>query len=316
MGEVGFLSVLVKSLTRDVEERKEAVALLASLSDVPAVRRRIGRIQGCIVMLISIYNEKDQEASKDAGTVLNALSNNIQNVLNMAEAGYFKPLIQYLKEGSDMSKVVMATALSRMELTDQCKALLGEYGAIEPLVNMFSRGKFEAKLSALSALQNLSSSKENIQRLISSGVVVPLLQLLFSVTSVLMTLREPASAILAMIAQSESILDKPDVAQQMLSLLNLSSPVIQCNLLNALNSIASHTSAVKVRRKMKENGGIQLLIPFLVDRNSKIRGAVLHLIYTLSKDDQQDLAQQLGEMNINIIAGIISQSTSECEKAA
>lgn len=316
MEEVGCLSVLVKSLTRDVEERKEAVALLTSLSDIPAVRRRIGRIQGCILMLVSIYNEEDQEASNDAGRLLNALSNNIQNVLNMAEAGYFKPLIQYLKEGSDMSKVLMATALSRMQLTDQRKASLGEYGAIEPLVNMFSRGKFEAKLSALSALQNLSSLKDNIQRLISSGVVVHLLQLLFSVTSVLMTLREPASAILAMIAQSERILDKPDVAQQMLSLLNLSSPVIQCHLLNALNSIAGHTSAVKVRKKMKENGGIQLLIPFLVYGNSKIRSSVLQLIYTLSKGDQQDLAQQLGEMNINIIAGIISQSTPESEKAA
>ena len=72
MEEVGCLSVLVKSLTRDVEERKEAVALLTSLSDIPAVRRRIGRIQGCILMLVSIYNEEDQEASNDAGRLLNA----------------------------------------------------------------------------------------------------------------------------------------------------------------------------------------------------------------------------------------------------
>ncbi|KAL3537658.1 hypothetical protein ACH5RR_001024 [Cinchona calisaya] len=316
MEEVEFLSLLVKSLARDAEERREAVALLSNLSDVAAVRRRIGRIQGCIVMLVSIFNGEDQEASDDAGRLLNALSNNTQNVLNMAEAGCFKPLIQYLREGSDMSKILMATTLSRMELSDQSKASLGEYGAIEPLVNMFNRGNLEAKLSALSALQNLSSLKENIQRLVSSGIVVPLLQLLFSVTSVLMTLREPASAILAMIAQSESILVKSNVAQQMLSLLNLCSPVIQCHLLHALNSIAAHTSAVKVRRKMKENGAIQLLLPFLVDGNSKSRTAVLHLIYTLSMDDQQDLTQQLGEMNIGKIASIISSSTSESEKAA
>ncbi|GAA0167481.1 hypothetical protein LIER_22407 [Lithospermum erythrorhizon] len=29
----------------------------------------------------------------------------------MAEAGYFKPLVHYLKEGSDMSKILMATAI-------------------------------------------------------------------------------------------------------------------------------------------------------------------------------------------------------------
>ncbi|KAL6129504.1 hypothetical protein ACLB2K_072854 [Fragaria x ananassa] len=147
----------------------------------------------------------------------------------------------------------MATTLSRMELTDQSRAALGEDGAIEPLVRMFSTGKLEAKLSALSALQNLSNLAENIQPLISSGIVASLLQLLFSVTSVLMTLWEPASAILARIAQSESILVNQDVAQQMLSLLNLSSPVIQNHLLQALNSIASHSRASKVRRRMKEN---------------------------------------------------------------
>jgi vacuolar protein 8 len=221
-----------------------------------------------------------------------------------------------LYAGSDMSKVLMATALSRMELTDKWRASLGEDGAIEPLVKMFTAGKLESKLSALSALQNLSILTENIQHLISSGIVAPLLQLLFSVTSVLMTLREPASAILARIAQSESILVNQDVAQQMLLLLNLSSPVIQCHLLQALNSIASHSSASKVRRKMKENGAIQLLLPFLMEKNTKIRSLSLNLIYTLSKYLPEELTEHLGETHISIIVNIISSSTSESEKAA
>lgn len=316
MADVGYLSMLVKSLTRDVEERREAVGLLVHLSDLPAVRRRMGRIQGCIVMLVAMLNGDDPVASHDAGKLLNAFSSNTQNVLHMAEAGYFKPLVKYLKEGSDMSKVLMATALSRMELTDKWRASLGEDGAIEPLVKMFTAGKLESKLSALSALQNLSILTENIQHLISSGIVAPLLQLLFSVTSVLMTLREPASAILARIAQSESILVNQDVAQQMLLLLNLSSPVIQCHLLQALNSIASHSSASKVRRKMKENGAIQLLLPFLMEKNTKIRSLSLNLIYTLSKYLPEELTEHLGETHISIIVNIISSSTSESEKAA
>lgn len=218
--------------------------------------------------------------------------------------------------GSDMGKILMATALSRMELTDQSRASLGEDGAIEPLVRMFTTGKLEAKLSALNALQNLSSLAENVQRLIRSGILASLLQLLFSVTSVLMTLREPASAILARIAESESILINQDVAQQMLSLLNLSSPVIQIHLLQALNSIASHTIASKVRKKMKENGAMQLLLPFLTETNFKIRSSALNLLYTLSKDLSQELSEQLGENYINIIINIISASTSESEKAA
>ncbi|CAB4298826.1 unnamed protein product [Prunus armeniaca] len=316
MADVGFLSAVVKSLLRDKEERKEAVGLLLDLSDLQSVRRRLGRIQGCIVMLVALLNGDDLVASHHAGKLLNALSSNTQNALHMAEAGYFKPLVQYLNEGSDMSKILMATALSRMELTDQSRASLGEDGAIEPLVRMFSIGKLEAKLSALSALQNLSNLTENVHRLISSGIVASLLQLLFSVTSVLMNLREPASVILAKIAESESILVNPDVAQQMLSLLNLTSPVIQNHLLQALNSIASHSRAGKVRRKMKEHGAIQLLLPFLMETNIKIRSSALNLLYTLSKDSPEELTDQLGETYIKTIINIISSSIFDSEKAA
>lgn len=316
MVDIAHLSTLVKSLTRDLEEQKEAVGLLSTLSDVSAVRRRIGRIQGCIVMLVAIFNGDDQVAAHDAGKLLNTLSNNTQNALHMAEAGYFKPLVQYLKEGSDMSKILMATALSRMDLRDQTRASIGENGAIEPLVKMFKEGKLEAKLSALSALKNLSSLKENTSRLITSGIVASLLQLLFSVTSVLMTLREPASAILARIAKSESVLVNKDIALQMLSLLNLCSPVIQCHLLKALNSISGHPSASKVRRKMKENGAFQLLLPFLVETDTKIRTAALKFMHTLSKDSAEELSEQVGETHLNTIINIISSSKSEKEKSA
>ncbi|XP_073281634.1 U-box domain-containing protein 24-like, partial [Primulina huaijiensis] len=215
-----------------------------------------------------------------------------------------------------MCKVLMATALSRMELTEHNKISLGDDGAIEPLIKMFSTGNLEVKLSSLNALQNLSNSKQNIQRLIDSGVVVPLLQLLFSVTSVIMTLREPASAILAKVAQSETILlIKQDISRQMLSLLNLSSPVIQNHLLQALNSIASHENASNVRKKMKENGAIQLLLPFFTETDSKIRAGALKLVYTLSKDSPGELVENLGYPSLNTLSKIASSSTSESEKA-
>ncbi|KAH0730806.1 hypothetical protein KY285_001718 [Solanum tuberosum] len=272
--------ILVKSLGHDLEEQKEAVGLLVSLSDVAAVRRRVGRIRGCIVMLVQFL----------MGMIKCRHMSNTQYALHMAEVGYFKPLVHYLNQGSDMSKILMATALSRMELTDQNRANLGQDGAVEPLVKMFTSGNLEAKQSSLNALHNLSASKANVQRLIKLGIVATLLQLLFSVTSVLMTLREPASAILAKIAAQLEVgivLVKQDVAQQMISLLHLTSPVIQCHLLEALNAIAACPNASKVRRKMKENGAVRLLLPFLTEsRNTKIRNGALNLIYVLSNDMQ------------------------------
>ncbi|XP_071735865.1 U-box domain-containing protein 44-like isoform X1 [Rutidosis leptorrhynchoides] len=315
MAEVEYLSALVKSLTRDEDEQREAVGLLSTLSDISAVRRRIGRIQGCIVMLVAIFNGEDQIASHDAGKLLSALSSNTQNALHMAEAGYFKPLVKYLTEGSDMSKILMATAISRMELRDQTRASIGEDGAIPPLVKMFKEGKLEAKLSSLSALRNLTTLKENIQRLIKSGIVPSLLQLLFSVTSVLMTLREPASIILARIAKSDDMLVNHEIALQMFSLLNLSSPVIQLHLLEALNSILSHTRASRIRRKMKENGSIQLLLPFLTQTDPNIRIGAFRLIYTLSSELSDELTEQLGETHLLTIVNVLSSSTSDNEKA-
>ncbi|KAJ9685476.1 hypothetical protein PVL29_017494 [Vitis rotundifolia] len=276
LADPNSLSTIVKSLTRDVEERREAVGLLLDLSDLPAVHRRIGRIQGCIVMLVAILNGEDPVASRDAGKLFSALSSKTQNALHMAEAGYFKPLVHYLKE----------------EWSSQIKARgsLGKDGAIEPLMKMFNAGKLESKLSPLSALQNLSISR----------IIVALLQLLFSVTSVLMTLREPASAILARIAQSESILVNQDVAQQMLSLLNLSNPVIQYHLLQALNSIATQC----------------FLLPFLSETNTKTRTGALNLLYNLSKYLPTEFTEQLSETHLNIIVNIISLSTSDSEKVA
>lgn len=100
MAGIETLSTIVRSLTRDTEESREAVGLLRDLSVIQKVRQRIGRVQGCIVMLVTLFNGDDCRASHDAGKILMALSSNTQNVLLMAEAGYFIPLVQYLKEGN------------------------------------------------------------------------------------------------------------------------------------------------------------------------------------------------------------------------
>lgn len=317
MAGIETLSTIVRSLTRDRDESREAVGLLSDLCVIPKVRQRIGRVQGCIVMLVTLSNGDDPCASHDAGKLLISLSSNSQNVLLMAEAGYFIPLVQYLKEGSDMNKILMATAISRMELTDQMRATLGEQGCIEPLVNMFISGKLEAKTSALGAMRNLSNLTENINRLINAGIVSPLLQLMFSVTSVLLSLREPASAILASLAHSEQILIHKEAAQQILSLLNLSSPTIQLHLLQALNSITSHTKATRVRAKMRETGAMQLLVPFLIENNySKLRELALNLLFNLSKDFTGELTGLLGETHLLILVDIIHTTSSDSQKAA
>ncbi|KAL2898309.1 U-box domain-containing protein 44 [Bienertia sinuspersici] len=312
MADLSSLTTLVKSLARDEMERREAVGLLMDLSQLSSVRRRVGRIQGCIIMLVAISNGNDPISSNDAMKVLSALSSNTQNALLMAEAGYFRPLIQHLKEGSEMSKILMASALSRMALTEKTRALIGESGAIRPLVNMFKTGKLEAKLSALNALQTLSLSTKNITYIVESGILPPLVQLLFSVTSSVMSLREPASSILATISCSKSILEQNDLPNQLLSLLNLSSPKIKCNILQALNTILSQEGASEVRNKTVQNGAMQLLLPLIYETDAKIRTAALNLLYTITISNNLSIEEHY----LPNIVSIIQSSTSEGEKAA
>ncbi|CAI7737391.1 unnamed protein product [Closterium sp. NIES-53] len=173
-----------------------------------------------------------------------------------------------LANGNDENKYSLSSTFYQRRLRSQ-------QGAIPPLVTMIASGKLEAKAAALGALQNLSSLAANRNELIRAGVVPPLLTLLFSVTSVVMSLKEGAAAILANIsmaagAQAETridgngaILESEETIFQLLSLMNLAGPNIQVNLLKALLGMASVQQAMEVRNRMIVGGAVDVLIPFI-----------------------------------------------------
>ncbi|GKU91290.1 hypothetical protein SLEP1_g5189 [Rubroshorea leprosula] len=80
--------------------------------------------------------------------------------------------------------------------------------------------------------------------------------------------------------------------------------------------MTSHSSASTVRRKMKENGAIEVILPFLTESNMKIRTSALDLLYTLSKHLPEELTEQLEATHLKVIVDIIASSTSESEKSA
>lgn len=211
-----------------------------------------------------------------------------------------------------MNKILMATAISRTELTEQKKAALGD-GSIRPLTEMFASGKLEAKLCALAAIQKLCSARVNVERLIDAGFVAPLLRLLYSVTSVLMTLREPAAALLASMAESRSIVKSRSLVRRMLSLLSTSNSVIQFHLLRALNNIASQPGSLKMRLEMKENGAIELLLSLLLE-DTELRCLALRILFNLSRD--LDLTAELSGSRLDLLVNVITTSRDQDQKAA
>lgn len=93
------LGTIVRSLSRQVEERKLALELLLELSKSKVVCSLIGNSQGSILLLVSMLNSDDFEAAKNAHELLENLSFLDQNVIEMAKANYLKPLLLKLSTG-------------------------------------------------------------------------------------------------------------------------------------------------------------------------------------------------------------------------
>ena len=223
------------------------------------------------------------------------------------EAGYL-----FHVPGSAMNKILMATAISRMELTEQKKVALGN-DCMKPLIDMFLSGKLEAKFSALAAIQKLCSSPESLEILVNSGFTTPLLHLLYSVTSVLMTLQEPAAAILSLISQSPSILKNKSLVPSILSLISTSNSIIKTHLLHALKNITSMPGSLKAKKMMGENGTVDLLLT-LISEDQRLRSAALSVLFNLSKD--LNLAKDLSPPHLNLLIKVITESEDPEEKSS
>lgn len=93
------LDCIVRSLSRHTRESKLAVQLLLELSKCTAAQEDMGDVRGCIFSLVTISKKEDGEVSEDAQRLLEILASRNQNVVQMANANYFKPLLHLLTSG-------------------------------------------------------------------------------------------------------------------------------------------------------------------------------------------------------------------------
>lgn len=96
----GAIEYVVRSLARDASEARHAVSLLMELSKEELSRERISKVQGCILLLVTIMNSEAVPSAANAKEILELLANGDDNVVLMANANYFKPLVKSLNEGS------------------------------------------------------------------------------------------------------------------------------------------------------------------------------------------------------------------------
>ncbi|XP_058189891.1 U-box domain-containing protein 44-like isoform X2 [Rhododendron vialii] len=319
---------IVHFLGRRIEERKLAVALLLELSKSESVRDCIGKVQGCILLLVTTMSSSDEDnrAARDAGVLLENLSFSNENVIQMSKANYFKYLLQRLSSGPEDVKLIMAKTLAEMELTDLNKSSLLDDGVLGSLRHLISHGSTEMKQVAVKALQNLSSLPKNGLQMIREGTVVPLLDLLCHHASPL-TLREQIAATILQLAVSTvsqdlsgtpvSFLESDGDISRLFSLISLSRPTIQQSILQAFHAMCQSPSATTIKTKLNQCSAVQVLVPLCELDNLNVRANAVKLLCCLTEDgDEASILENVGQKSIETFLRIIKTSNDEEEIAS
>ncbi|MCO5597638.1 hypothetical protein L7F22_051719 [Adiantum nelumboides] len=325
--EAGAIEYAVRSLARDAGEARQAVALLSELCKEESLCKTASKVQGCILLVVTIASSDNTVAATNARGLLTLFSRDDNNVVQMAEVNYFGPLLECLEKGSQSTQIVMANTLSRMQLSDQSRALLVQEGVIPSLVRLASESNFDGKAAALGAFRNLSCLRENGHAMIQGGVVQPLLEVLLTVKSIAVTTREHAAATFANLAMScrsggidnlwGNQRDTGHVLLQLMSLLNLTGPNIQSHILRALDFFCSSNTGFGFRERLRERESIQFLSRFMDSKDTEVRLYALKVMLTLTKDGGGAvLAEEMTPDSFKVMVDLFSSESLEEEKAA
>ncbi|CAJ2663085.1 unnamed protein product [Trifolium pratense] len=314
---------IVHSLGRRPEERKLAVALLLELSKYDLAREHIGKVQGCILLLLTMSNGDDNQAAEDATELLDNLSYSDQNVILMAKANYFKHLLQRLSTGADDVKMIMAKTLAEMELTDHNKESLFAGGVLAPLLHLFLHNDLQVKTVATKALRNLSSLKTNGLEMIRQRAVRPLLDLLFHHSIHTSSLWEDVAAIIMQLAASTIsqdaqtsvlLLDSDDDVFNLFPLVSVTQPGVQQNIIQTFYVLCQSPSSSHIRTKLNQCSAIPELVRLCENENLNLRASAVKLFSCLVEScDESIILENVGQKCINTLLKILESSSDEEE---
>ncbi|GMI73656.1 hypothetical protein HRI_001034900 [Hibiscus trionum] len=320
------IEFVVRSLGRRTDERRLAVALLLEMSKYDVLRDSIGKAQGCILLLVTMASGDDNQAARDAEEILENLSFSDQNVILMARANYFKHLLQRLSTGPEDVKLIMASTVADMELTDHNKVVLLERGALRPLLHWVSHGGIQMKTVAVKALRNLSSVPKNGLQMIKEGASRPLLNLLHLGSSS-PTLREQVAATVMHLAVSTmsqestettvTLLESDEDIFMLFSLINLTGPEVQQNLLQMFQVLCQSPSAAYIKTKLTQCSAIPVLIQLCEHDTENVRPNAVKLFCCLVNDgDEATILEHVHPKCIETLIRIIRSSNDEEEIAS
>ncbi|KAL4557203.1 hypothetical protein LXL04_035375 [Taraxacum kok-saghyz] len=321
------IKLIVCSLARKIEETKLALELLMELSANEVARNIIGSSQGCILLLVTISGSNDPQAAIDAKKLLDTLSLLHQNIVQMAKANYFGPLLHLLSSGSESVQREMAETLSEVEMTDHGKLTVCESGAVESLVAMLSHVDIEMKKSAILALEKLSGVPQNGLRMITQGAVDLLFGILFReslsmpdlVEKVVATIMNLALSLTSDEPESQAIpfLESEEDVFKLFSLISLNGPNVQQSVLRTFLAVSQSPSGSHIRKTLRKISSVQVLVQLCEHENLAVRSNAVKLFCALIKDGSDETFEEhVGPKCVETLLRIIPTSNNVEESVA
>ncbi|KAH7854226.1 hypothetical protein Vadar_011503 [Vaccinium darrowii] len=321
------IELIVRSLARKVNESKTALQLLLELSRNNVVQNLIGSVQGCILLLVTMSSSDDPQAAKDAHEILGNLSFLDENVVQMAKANYFGPLLRLLSSGTESVKMMMAKTLSEVELTDHSKLSLFKDGAQGPLLKLLSHNDIEMKKVAVKALQNLSSLPQNGLQMIREGAVDQLFELLYCHRLSSTSLRERVAATIMHLAISTTapeadqmkalIFKSEEDIFRLFSLISLTGPHVQQSILQTFIAVCQSSSGFEIRTTLRQISATRVLIQLCELDNYALRASAVKLFHCLMEDgDNSTFLEHITHRCIETLLEIAKTSNNSEEVAS
>ncbi|CAJ2631284.1 unnamed protein product [Trifolium pratense] len=314
---------IVHSLGRRLGERKLAVALLLELSKCDLLKEYIGKVQGCILLLVTMSSSEDSQAARDATELLEKLSCYDQNVIQMAKANHFKHLLQRLSTGPDDVKMIMVKMLAEMESTDHNKEILFDSGILAPLLHLVSHNDVQMKLVALKALQNLSSLQKNGLEMIRQGAARLLFGILFQHSLPSSSLSEHVAPIIMQLAASTisqdtqtpvSLLESDEDVFNLFSLISYTVPDVRQYIIQTFYALCQSPSASDIKNKLRKCPSVLVLVKLFENESLNLRASAVKLFSCLvESSDEATILQHVNQKCVETLLQIPKSSSDEEE---
>ncbi|KAL7605631.1 hypothetical protein Lser_V15G16939 [Lactuca serriola] len=315
------IKLIVCSLARKIKESKLALQLLMELSENEVARNIIGSSQGCILLLVTISGSDDPQAATDAKKLLDNYSFLPQNIVQMASANYFEPLLHLLSSGSETVQREMAETLSEVDRTDHGKLTVCESGAVESLVAMLSHVNIEMKKAAILALEKCSGVPQNGLKMIKQGAVDLLFGILFHeslsmpivVEKVVATIMNLALSLTSGELDQQEIpfLESEEDVFKLFSLISLNGPNVQQSILRTFLVVSQSPPGSNIRKTLRKVNLFGSSIGSVMRARKPSRPIVVKLFCGLIKDGSENdetFQEHIGPKCVETLLRIITAS--------